>query len=235
MKSGDTKLFEHMVNKSISNRITLVDTIEEVLREAILSGVLKEGDELNQVKLASQFKVSRVPIREALLRLEAEGLIVSHPYKQAVVAALGPDVLIDIFDVRRLLELRGLELAIPHLTEEHFEELESYIQMMETTNDKEEWLNANREFHMTIYKASKREVLCAMIKQMIHRSVYFQQVNKNLHRNRQANSEHRLIIQALRNNDVEESKRLLAQHLDKTLADLVKEIKIHRGQLQDSE
>lgn len=212
-----------MAAESIKERGTLSDTIEAVLRKAILTGTLEEGAELNQVQLARQFQVSRVPVREALLRLEAQGLVVSLPYRRAVVASFGMDGLVEIFDIRRMLELRGLELAIRNITPEVLSTLRSLVEQMDQTGAHGDWLKANRRFHLTICEASGRSLLCQMLDQLDSRcSVYLHQYSTSVERHVDANDEHRRILAALEHGDLKAAKQQVRRHLDNTLRNLLK-------------
>lgn len=204
------------------SRATLSDKVEAVLREAILTGVLKQGAELNQVQLAEQFGVSRVPVREALLRLESEGLVVSLPYRSTVVAKLDTTVLVEIFDIRRLLELRALELAMGVLPDETIDELERLLDEQNDEPDHKSWLATNRKFHGTIYRASGRDVLCQLIDQMQARTArYLSHYSKSLVRHAEADREHREILAAMRARDVALAQSRLAAHLESTLQALL--------------
>lgn len=221
---------EPFVLQAMRGRTTLSETVEEVLRNAILTGVLKEGQELNQVQLAKQFQVSRVPVREALLRLEAEGLVVSLPYKRCVVASLGPEVLVDIFDIRMLVECRALELAAPRITEEQIAELERMIEEMDRAPDHAAWLRVNQAFHRTLYLAAGRQLLSSIIDQMNARSVrYLNQYSKSLVRHAEANREHRRILDAVRTRDIAAAKQHLEEHLRATLDGLLEAVRGANG------
>src|SRR5512140_2892556 len=101
-------------------RQSLADAVAERLREQITNGELHEGEQLRQDAIAKEFQVSRIPVREALLHLEAEGLITTVANRGAVVSALSPEEIEELFDIRSVLECHALRLAIPNLTEEHF-------------------------------------------------------------------------------------------------------------------
>lgn len=211
-----------IAEEAFRDRATLATTVETVLRKAILSGALKQGEELNQVHLARQLNVSRVPVREALQRLEAEGLVVSLPYRSTVVARLDPSVLLEIFDIRKLLEVRALELAIPHITDEVIADLEQLLNDHDETDDHGAWLAANRKLHSTIYAHSGREVLCQLIVQLQSRTaLYLNHYARSVLRHADAGREHRAILEAIRQRDVELAKQRLEAHLAATLEALL--------------
>ena len=97
--------FKHLV------RETLADNVYAELRAAILNGAIEDGAELNQVWLARDFNVSRVPIREALRRLQAEGLVTATPYQHYIVRGIRPEALSEMIDIRAELEVFAIRQA----------------------------------------------------------------------------------------------------------------------------
>ena len=105
--------------------------IEETLRNAILDGRLPCGTAIRQEALAQLFGVSRMPVREALRQLEAQGLLQVVQYRGAVVAPLIEDNSLETYELRLLLEAQALRLSVPLLTDEDFETADGYIQALE--------------------------------------------------------------------------------------------------------
>src|SRR5216110_2266218 len=103
-------------------RQSLTSAVADKLREEIIRGTIPEGAELRQDAIASQFHVSRIPVREALRQLDAEGLIAIVPNRGAIVPALSPEDIEELFSIRALLEPELLKLSIPHLNENDFSE-----------------------------------------------------------------------------------------------------------------
>ena len=99
---------------------TLSAAIVEQLRRDILDGTYAAGAQLRQDALAETFEVSRIPVREALFQLEAEGLVLIEPHKGAVVSAFSLEEIDDVFDLRVLLEPRMLAQSAPRLTPQDF-------------------------------------------------------------------------------------------------------------------
>ncbi|TCK30649.1 GntR family transcriptional regulator [Ancylobacter aquaticus] len=133
---------------------TLTAAILDQLRKAILDGTYPAGAQLRQDALAATFKVSRIPIREALFQLDAEGLVRFVPQKGAVVAALSAEEIDDVFELRRLLEPRLLARSIPALDSDDFTRLDAlHAEMVTATaaNDLGRWGQINADFHMALY------------------------------------------------------------------------------------
>src|SRR5215831_189024 len=120
-------------------RQTLTAAVADRLRDKILRGDLREGEQLRQHTIAAEFDVSRIPVREAFRQLEAEGLIEIIDHRGAVVAALSPDEIEELFDIRAALEGVTLRRAVPRLTDEDLERaeraLEAYEQALNDESD----------------------------------------------------------------------------------------------------
>jgi len=105
-------------NASVIKRQTVTGSVAEELRRRIVSGQYTGGDQIRQEALAEELGVSRIPIREALLQLEAEGLVVIHTHKGAVVASLSPEDAVDLFEARLVLESMLFRKAVESATKD---------------------------------------------------------------------------------------------------------------------
>ena len=103
--------------------LPLRDVVFNTLRKAILTGQLKPGERLMEVHLANSLGVSRTPIREAIRKLELEGLVIMIPRRGAEVARITEKSLKDVLEVRRALDVLSVELACDRITEEDIERL----------------------------------------------------------------------------------------------------------------
>lgn len=136
-----------------------VDQAYENLRGDILSGVHPVGARLREEELAAAIGTSRTPVREALRRLHAEGLVEVQPHRGAIVAELGDEDLDDIFELRLLLEGYGARRAASKATPEHVEALGGYCDQMEQCLDQpeprqfDEIARLNLDFHKTLHAA----------------------------------------------------------------------------------
>jgi DNA-binding GntR family transcriptional regulator len=196
----------------------LTAVIADALREAIQNGKLQPGQELNQMELAQRFGVSRIPVREALIRLEAEGLVESEPYRSPVVARLTADGLLELLEIRQALELLALEKSVPRMGAADFARLGELLAQAEQPGiDHAAWTALNRTFHAALYEPAGRPRLQALVIS-VHRNVgrYLQLLGASANRIDQANAEHRAILDACRAGDVEGAKRWLARHIEGT-------------------
>jgi DNA-binding GntR family transcriptional regulator len=191
--------------------------VADALREAIRNGELADGTELNQVALAEHFGVSRVPIREAMFRLQAEGWITAKPHHSAVVQSLSRERIVEIFDLRILLETYLVERAIAAISPRAIDALERRCDAMDRITDRQDWLAANNAFHRALYEPSDAITTVALLDQLTSQSLrYVRAHGGSFARAPQAVAEHREILQAVRTGNVAEAQRLLRDHIGAT-------------------
>src|SRR5438093_1254358 len=112
-------------------RQSLTSAVVNVLREKILRGQIKAGEQLRQHAIAAELHVSRIPVREALRQLEAEGLVTIIDHRGAVVSGLSPEEILEMFEIRMVLESYLLRLSIPRLTDEDLKRSEQTLREYE--------------------------------------------------------------------------------------------------------
>jgi len=136
---------------------TKVDVAYEQLRRWILTGRLKPGEKLDQTWLATHMRVSRTPLRQALLRLASEKLIAAEPHRSAVVASLSLLELEDLYQSRRALESMLAEVGATKLTESTVNEMRDLLAQQERavdSADPDRFTELDREFHFALYRAA---------------------------------------------------------------------------------
>lgn len=129
------------------------------LRRRIVDGGFESGAQLRQDALAAEFGVSRIPVREALMQLEAEGLVKIHPHKGAVVSELSLEEVDELFQLRALLEPRLLKASARHLTDADYETLNGILQEYSSelrAKHVSRWGELNTEFHTVLYRYAKQ-------------------------------------------------------------------------------
>lgn len=204
---------------ALERRKTTPDYVAEVLRDGILTGRLADGEELNQVALAHHFDVSRVPIREALRQLQAEGLIRQEAHRRAVVATLTRERVMELFDLRVRLETYLLEQALPRITAEDLDAAQELERLMEATEDHDEWLQLNRAFHRTFYAPSETSYtleLAETIAARTTRYLYQASGGTGLQFVDEPHREHRALLEAIRQADSRVALRTLTEHIEGT-------------------
>jgi DNA-binding GntR family transcriptional regulator len=215
-------------------RRTMSDSVVDALRDAILDGQFTDGEELNQVALARQFGVSRVPIREALRQLQAEGLVRAAPHMRAVVQGLTLDRVLEVLDLRIMIEGYLLGRAVPLMTDADLDRLDELNRRMAVAPDQQNWLRYNQEFHQALYEPSGAEFALELARQMrgrIHRYVKMRS-RSGVERDDEANAEHERITEAVRRGDVERAKLELELHIAHTrdrVVEIFEEIETEGG------
>lgn len=190
-----------------------------VLREAILTGRLPPGEHLAEEKVCSELGVSRSPLREALRRLEAEGLVSILPRRGAIVTQLTRRDLADLFAVRKSLEALAASLAAGSITEEELTALDETCEAMEQSialQDMPSVASLNSHLHEVMVGASRNKWLGTFLASLGDhiRRVYSSSI-QNADRARQSVAEHRALIAALRKGDAETAERLARQHVER--------------------
>jgi DNA-binding GntR family transcriptional regulator len=201
----------------LENR-TLRERVFEHLRDEILSGELPAGTELHEVGLAASLGVSRGPLREALGRLAAEGLVTITPRRGAVVTKLTRQEFVEAYQLREALESLAVRLAVPRLTEEdrrRLHELSDEMIRAARDEDAQAFFEANRQFHLIFVVASGngrlREMHRLLIAQMARLLARSQQLRGGLE---QSVAEHQAILGAVDAGDAERAARLLEEHIE---------------------
>lgn len=159
----------HVVQHSLIRRETLETQVYQVLRAAILEKQLASGERLVQDELATKLGTSRIPVRDALKRLEVEGLVTTNERGSYFVSTFGVEDLEEIYDLRALLEPYAAAKATTRLTASELEELERLVQDMAqaaAAQDRERYVQLNEDFHTILYEASKERRLVRMIKSL---------------------------------------------------------------------
>lgn len=145
-------------------RQSLTDQIVTELRHQIISGQLPEGAPLRQEKLAAELGVSRVPLREAIRQLEAEGLVVSELHKGTVVSSLSLEEIEELFEIRERIETWLFETAIPNMTEADFALAEAITEEAMARGDVENWGELNWRFHEALYRPSGHMIALRLLR-----------------------------------------------------------------------
>jgi DNA-binding GntR family transcriptional regulator len=199
-------------------RQSLTSAVADKLRDQIIRGDIPEGTQLRQDAIATQYQVSRIPVREALRQLDAEGLISIVPNRGAVVPALSPDDVEELFSIRALLEPEVLKLSIPHLTEEDFSEadavLQKYVNELQRDDHVSAWGRLNWQFHSILYSRANQPRFMAVIRNVNNSGERYTRLQLYLtHGIKRANEEHHQILQLCRKRDVAAACNLLRQHI----------------------
>jgi DNA-binding GntR family transcriptional regulator len=199
------------------DNLTLSQRVYEHLRGEILANRLAPGTELSEVALSRELEISRGPIREALSRLAAEGLITMRPRRRAEVRSLTTQELIDAYQVREALEVMAVRLAIPRITEADLARLDDLIDQMAGHAGRRavaDFFAANVAFHETLCELSGNDKLQEMHHRLEGEIGRFQDRTLALRGSLDGSlTEHRAILAAIRLRDADKAAQLTADHV----------------------
>ena len=204
---------------NIDNYKPLRDVVFERLRKAIVEGALKPGQRLMEVQLAEQLGVSRTPVREAIRKLELEGLVIMLPRKGAYVADMSIKDVIDLLEVRSALEGLAASLAAERMMPENIEKLKSISNELKENVENSnlaETLKKDVEFHQCIFEASGNNKLVQMINSLWEqvyrfREGYMSDYNAAL----EIIKEHEKLIGAIENGESDKASKYAREHIEK--------------------
>ena len=201
---------------SVEN-LTLWQRVYDQLRVGILEGELEPGTELAEVALSEQLGVSRGPIREAISRLAAEGLVSVRPRRGAVVRSLSKEEFLELYQVREALERMAVQLAVPRLTETQLNELAALNEVMNASaahDDIGGFFEANVAFHTRLLEASGNGTLQEVYRQLLGQLGRYRLRSLTLRGNLQRSvSEHAAILRAAKRGDADRAAQLMAEHI----------------------
>lgn len=194
----------------------LRDIVFENLREAILNGNLTPGQRLMEVQLAETLGVSRTPVREAIRKLELEGLVVMIPRKGAYVADMSIKDIVEVLEIRANLEGLAAYLATERMTNDDIKNLEKISNQINRNSSLEEFLKKDVEFHEYIFKATNNKRLHQLINSLWEQ-VYRFRVSYISDEESIDNiiNEHKSILKAIKNRDSELAEKYAKEHIEK--------------------
>ena len=194
------------------------------LRDRILNGFYKNGEELTEISVAQSLGVSRTPVREALKQLELEGLVELVPNKGAVVTGVTAKDVKDIYMMRSRLEGLCAGWAARNRTKEELEQLEEIVFLSEFHAKKEhleQVYELDSRFHQLLYEASHSRMMAHSLSEyhqyvkMVRKKAVTERMRAN-----KCNEEHHLILDAIREQDEERAEKLATMHIQNSIANM---------------
>jgi DNA-binding GntR family transcriptional regulator len=203
---------------SLKDYKPLGDVVFEYLRDAILTGKLKPGERLMEIQLAEKLGVSRTPVREAMKKLEQENFIEMVPRKGAYVKDIHAKDMLDVLEIRALLEGFAAYQAASAMGEKEIRDMEKLIEKFEKAillEDKEGLIETDNKFHDIIYKSTKNDKLKDIIKSLqdqFHRFriIYFSEFDDY----ELISVGHKDILEAIKAKDGERARRVAEDHIN---------------------
>jgi DNA-binding GntR family transcriptional regulator len=215
-------------------RQTIASMTVEALRERILRGDYPEGEPLRQDALAEELGVSRIPVREALRQLEAEGLVTFSPHRGAVVSSLSLDEIDELFELRAEIESDLIRRAMPKMTREQLDRATDVLDEFEDALEKGEsarWGPLNWHFHAALYAPADRKFTMGVLQKLHQQSDrYFRMEVLLAHGGKRANEEHREIAAAVKKKDTKAAMQLMRDHILGAGRSLVELLQQQRGE-----
>lgn len=193
--------------------------VADGIRESIVRGAYPPGSRLRQEEIAERFGASRVPVREALKILEAEGLITVVANAGAWVSRLTLAECEEVYQARERLEPLLLRYSMPHLTPRDLAELADLAERMTVVDDVAEFLQLDREFHMLSYSGAETLMLGDLVTRLWNTTQPYRRAYTLLidqHSQRVVHDEHHLLVTALRDGDPESAERTVENHIRRT-------------------
>jgi DNA-binding GntR family transcriptional regulator len=215
-------------------RQTLTSMTADAIRERILRGHYPEGKPLRQDAIGVELGVSRIPVREALRQLEAEGLVTFNPHRGAVVSTLSLKQISELFELRAEIEGDLILRAVPQMTAEDHARADEILDAYEVALHRGQvpvWGALNWQFHSTLYAPADRAFTMSIVSKLHQHSDRYLRMQLALtHGETRARNEHRAIAAAARRGDAAKASRLLRDHILGAGRALVAFLEQERGQ-----
>jgi DNA-binding GntR family transcriptional regulator len=194
--------------------ISATDHVLDALRGAILGGELPAGATLRQEDVAERLGVSRMPVREAIRRLQAEGLVEVLPSRRVRVAALSRAEIEDVYDMRAALEPLAVRLAVPRLGRAQLRDAAHALEAADDEQDADTFGVRNAAFHLSLMNACERPRLLNGIASLLDVSDRYQRAAlRDEHHNDLVRAEHAALLEAARAGDAERAAELTEAHV----------------------
>jgi DNA-binding GntR family transcriptional regulator len=214
-------------------RQTIAGMTVEALRERILRGDYPEGEPLRQDALADELGVSRIPVREALRQLEAEGLVTFNPHRGAVVSSLSLGEIDELFELRAEIECDLLRRAVPRMTPPQLDRATAVLDEFESAlraGEAARWGPLNWHFHAALYAPACRNFTMGVLQKLHqHSDRYFRMQLLLARGGERANEEHRAIAAAVCKKDIAQACDLMHAHILGAGTSLVAWLQEQRG------
>lgn len=212
--------------------LPLRDVVFNTLRQEILTGKLKPGERLMEIHLANKLGVSRTPIREAIRKLELEGLVIMIPRRGAEVAQITLKSLEDVMEVRRALDVLAIELACDRMTDEALEELHKACEnfnLAVETKDTRKIAEADVEFHDLIVHSTDNNRLIQLVNNLSEQMYRYRfEYLKDETTHGTLKEEHLEMYKSIVNKDKDTAAKTVVKHIDNQEKAIIKQLKLDK-------
>ena len=212
--------------------LPLRDVVFNTLRQAILTGELKPGERLMEIHLANRLGVSRTPIREAIRKLELEGLVTMIPRRGAEVAQITEKSMSDVLEVRGAMDALCAELACERITEEELAQLKDacvHFERVTATRDVKQIAKADVQLHDIILQATGNNRLIQLVNNLSEQMYRYRfEYIKDFSQHQRLVEEHRIIYDSLVSRDKERASEAAKVHIDNQRKTIIHQIRLDR-------
>jgi len=214
--------------------LPLRDVVFNTLRQAILTGELKPGERLMEIHLADQLGVSRTPIREAIRKLELEGLVTMIPRRGAEVAQITEKSMNDVLEVRRAVDALCVELACERITKEELERLgeaceEFAAEAMKKDKDVKILAQKDVALHDIIVQATGNQRLIQLVNTLSEQMYRYRfEYLKDFSQHEKLVEEHRVIFESIVKKDRETAQEAAKLHIDNQKKAIIRQIRLEK-------
>lgn len=218
------------LNLMMNDFLPLRDVVFNTLRQAILTGELKPGERLMEIHLANKLGVSRTPIREAIRKLELEGLVTMIPRRGAEVAQITEKSLQDVLEVRRSMDALCAELACERISDEDILELEKACEAFESaigTGNIREIAAADVALHDIIVRATGNTRLVQLVNNLAEQMYRYRfEYIKDFSMHGRLVEEHRIIYESIKSKDKKNAAAAAVKHIDNQMESIAKQLNL---------
>lgn len=211
----------------INKNKTLRESIAEALRNSIMRGQLKPGIKISEPSLATQFGISRTPVREAIRQLDSEGFLQVIPRRGARVAPLSEKDIHEFYEIKAILEGYAARLAAPRITDKELDKMEHLNTALEKADKEQDYRRAfklHNEFHEVFLRASGNEQLYQLIRMLVSKFQRFRILLTIAGKSENSIAQHYDIVKAFRERNVEKAAQLVADNASLGKEIIIKEI-----------
>ena len=196
-------------------RNTTASDVAKVLKARILAGHYADNQFIRQELIAQELGVSRIPVREALALLEAEGLVVREKYRGAVVPKLSLIEIEEIYALRAMIEPHLLRAAMANMTPAKIDELRDIVLRSRGAQEMADWAGLNLDFHRTLYEAAEKPLAMQVLDNLLMRADRYLKMQRflSVQTQEESDAEHQRILEHIAAGDTEAAVAALCQHI----------------------
>jgi DNA-binding GntR family transcriptional regulator len=219
--AGTVEVLRSLVHRHQRAFPTVSDMVYQIIRDGILQGAFEPGERLRQDELAEAIGVSRIPVRSALMQLDAEGLITFHSYRGAIVTSVTVDDMREIYEIRALVEPHALRKAMRAMTPERLGHLERLARELNAVEDGAEFLALRIGFFTELYEGGQQPLMLALIERLRMRAGRYWLERDVEYVRGPGERDHTQILGYLREADADGAADWLREHLEQLGRQLV--------------